>query len=266
MNRGAPPTTPRLEAWIDRTQTPLDLLALLTIWVNVLPFTSVSFVADYRGFWVAARLLLSFVYGVDMAVRCVLSRRPVRYAVRNPVGVLAVIVPAVRILFSLRLLTAMFRRGNLGQFLFVALVLVLNGSLMVFAFESNAPDGNIVTVGDAVWWAAVTVATVGYGDYYPVTVWGKVVAVGLMAVGIATVAVVTAQIASSFMDQASARRTSTATSVDPASSSGSDPAPSPREAAGPSGLDARLERIEQLLLARLPSEDRPVTGEADPPA
>ncbi len=86
-----------------------------------------------------------------------------------------------------------------------------------------------------------------------------------MAVGIATAAVVTAQIASSFMDQASARRTSAAT-ADPAPMSGSDPTPSPARRRGRRAVHARLERIEQLLLARLPSEDRPVTGEADPPA
>ncbi len=50
---------------------------------------------------------------------------------------------------------------------------MLNGSSWCSPSKATLPDANIVTVGDALWWAAVTVATVGYGDYYPVTVGGR---------------------------------------------------------------------------------------------
>jgi voltage-gated potassium channel len=44
--------------------------------------------------------------------------------------------------------------------------------------ERDNPTANIHTFGDAVWWAAATVPTVGYGDHYPVTTQGRWIAVG----------------------------------------------------------------------------------------
>jgi len=238
-----PLMTPRLEAWVARTQTPLDLLALLTIWLTILPFTSA---VDTSGlnWWIVARAALSTVYGIDIAVRARRSTNPWRYLRTHPLSVLVVVVPTLRIVFSVRLLRAMFHRGNLGHFLFVALVLLLNGVIMVYAFEENAPGANIVTIGDSLWWACVTVATVGYGDYYPVTAGGRLTAVGLMALGLTSAAVVTAQIASSFMDQAAARRV--ALGAD--GSSGSRPTPA-------DDVHAKLDRIERMLAAGAPSAE-----------
>jgi voltage-gated potassium channel len=66
--------------------------------------------------------------------------------------------------------------------------------------ERDAPDATITTFPDAVWWTLTTISTVGYGDRYPVTVEGRVVAAALMVAGIALLGVVTASIASWFVD------------------------------------------------------------------
>jgi voltage-gated potassium channel len=79
-----------------------------------------------------------------------------------------------------------------------ALVLVLAGAAVARDAERSAPGGNIKSYGDAVWWAMTTVTTVGYGDRYPVTATGRVVAVGLMLVGIALLGIVTASLAAAF--------------------------------------------------------------------
>nr|WP_268884738.1 potassium channel family protein [Bifidobacterium longum] len=55
--------------------------------------------------------------------------------------------------------------------------------------------------GTALWWAFVTVTTVGYGDFSPVTFQGKIIAVVLMFTGIALIGIVTATLASWIVDQ-----------------------------------------------------------------
>lgn len=55
---------------------------------------------------------------------------------------------------------------------------------MNHAVESGNPDSKIRNLGDAFWWAIVTVTTVGYGDIYPVTTEGKIIASILMIIGI----------------------------------------------------------------------------------
>lgn len=55
--------------------------------------------------------------------------------------------------------------------------------MMLWA-ESGDPDANIHQIGDAVWWAFVTVSTVGYGDHYPVTTMGKVLAGAIIICGV----------------------------------------------------------------------------------
>jgi voltage-gated potassium channel len=71
-------------------------------------------------------------------------------------------------------------------------------SLLVVNAEQTAPNANIRTGQDAVWWAIVTMATVGYGDYYPVTSDGRLVGIVLMTGGVALIGVLTGYLASNF--------------------------------------------------------------------
>ncbi|WP_030040129.1 potassium channel family protein, partial [Streptomyces resistomycificus] len=77
--------------------------------------------------------------------------------------------------------------------------LLMFGSLAVLSVERESADGNIRTLGDAVWWSFTTMTTVGYGDHAPTTGLGRVIAVGLMLSGIALLGVVTANIAAWFI-------------------------------------------------------------------
>ena len=65
----------------------------------------------------------------------------------------------------------------------VAILLVVFCSIAVLNFES-VPDANIVGPDDAIWWAFATITTVGYGDRYPITGEGRIVAAILMAAGV----------------------------------------------------------------------------------
>ena len=230
----------RLAAFEARTQTPLDLLALVTLWLVVVP-------PWYFGHDVTvyvARLCLSAVYAANLVIRGVLAGHPVRYALAHPVALASVILPQVRLVFSFRLVRSMFRRGHLERFLLAALLLVLNGAAITYLYERHAPGSNIHTLGESLWWAVVTVTTVGYGDYTPVTVPGRITACLIMGVGLITLAVITAQVASGFITQAAGR-----------AQRGPRPETAPPEVTL-AELDRRLARIEDLLIAAAPSSQR----------
>src|SRR5271169_6474669 len=93
----------RLAAYEARTQTGLDLLALATLWLCVVPPGDFSTAHDARALVLVIRGALSAVYGIDMAIRSALARRHARYLVNHPIGITSVIFPPVRLIFSLRL-------------------------------------------------------------------------------------------------------------------------------------------------------------------
>jgi voltage-gated potassium channel len=96
---------------------------------------------------------------------------------------------------------AILRHRSLFRVLLAALGLVFLAAWLVMLFETNAPGSNIHTFKDAIWWAVVTVTTVGYGDRFPVTEGGRAVAVVLMMVGIGLIGTLTATVASFFMQE-----------------------------------------------------------------
>ncbi|MGW0482540.1 ion channel [Nonomuraea sp. NPDC003214] len=151
------------------------------------------------------------LFALDYAVRLALAPRRLRFVVRNVPALVVVLLPMLRPLWLLRallLLQVVAARVRLplrvravvyvsGTALFLALV----GSVAVLDIERSHADGNIKTIGDALWWALTTMTTVGYGDRFPVTPEGRLVAAGLMTAGIALLGVVTAAIASWFVER-----------------------------------------------------------------
>jgi voltage-gated potassium channel len=194
------------------------------------------------------RVALSVVYGVDITIRSRLAQRHLHYALSHPLALVSVVFPPVRVLFSLRLVQSMFRRGNLGRFLVAAAVLVLNCGVIVYLFERHAPGANIRTLGDSVWWSLVTVTTVGYGDFYPVTAGGRITACFIMGIGLLTLAVITAQVASSFVAQGPRRARQ------------ARPEEAARREVTLAELDQRLAQIERLLTASQPGSPAGGTG------
>ena len=98
------------------------------------------------------------------------------------------------------MLQAERRLGSASSFRLVALATLV----LVFvagAVQATVDQGEFGTYWDGVWWAAVTVTTVGYGDLYPTTVAGRLVAIGLMLTGIGFLAVLTATISSRFVEE-----------------------------------------------------------------
>jgi voltage-gated potassium channel len=77
-----------------------------------------------------------------------------------------------------------------------AFVVLSIASPTVLQFESKSPDANIKTGGQALWWSVVTITTVGYGDYYPVTPGGRITAVLVMVCGVGIIGALASILAS----------------------------------------------------------------------
>lgn len=113
------------------------------------------------------------------------------------------------------------------------LIIVLEGGgLLVLWFESGQPGSNIETGGEALWWGVVTITTVGYGDFYPVTPGGQVVATIMIFSGVALISIFTAWVASTFLTPSSSGSSPPAPPP-PANSAGSVAAVAPAQAAPP---------------------------------
>ena len=70
------------------------------------------------------------------------------------------------------------------------------GSILVLEFESRTPRRNITTGGDAIWWGIVTITTVGYGDFYPITTLGRLTGIFVMFAGIGIIGALASILAS----------------------------------------------------------------------
>ncbi|GBL27567.1 voltage-gated potassium channel [Verrucomicrobiota bacterium] len=96
------------------------------------------------------------------------------------------ILRVLRILYKLQeLTTGTTLNERLLALPGVALVMIVFSTALMVQAERHAPGATIKSGGDALWWALTTVTTVGYGDTYPVTTEGRIIAAGLMLVGIA---------------------------------------------------------------------------------
>ena len=146
------------------------------------------------------------VFVLDYAVNLWLAENRRQWFIRNLHELLIVALPFFRPLRLLRLVTLLSvlhrtvgetLRGRVVTYVASsAALLVFVGALAVLDVEQWAPDARITTFGGALWWATATITTVGYGDMYPITAIGRLVATALMMSGIAVLGVVTASIAS----------------------------------------------------------------------
>ena len=154
------------------------------------------------------------VFLADYVVHLYLARERGRWFITHLFDLLVVFLPVLRPLRLLRLVTKLpvFQRSPgqavrswVGLYLIGATsLLIWMGSLVALDAERRSPGANITTMGDSVWWAFTTVSTVGYGDYFPVTGTGRLVAIGLMLGGVTLVGVVTATLASWIIDRIAA--------------------------------------------------------------
>jgi voltage-gated potassium channel len=151
------------------------------------------------------------MFAVDYIVNLVLAPQRWTWFRRHLLDLAIVALPVLRPLRLLRLLTVLRQLNNHASHVIrrkvstytvgATLLLIYVAGLAVLDAERDG--GTIQNFGDAVWWAFVTMTTVGYGDFVPYSPVGRMVAVGLMIGGIALIGVVTATLASWIIDRIS---------------------------------------------------------------
>ena len=112
---------------------------------------------------------------------------------------------------SLQTINSVLRdtRSELGMTLFVAFILMVLASTLMYYLESEVQPENFASIGHAFWWAVATLTTVGYGDVYPLTGMGKVLSGVIALLGIGIVALPTGIISSAFIKKIHKKQTCT---------------------------------------------------------
>lgn len=206
----------RLRAIERYTDLPLLILALVMV-----PLLIVPAVTELPRSWHSAFLVADWfiwaAFAADFAVKIVVAPRRLIYVRTHWLEAAMVVLPFLRPLRLLRFLRLVRLATVLGVNIhllhaivaqrgtkvIVAAVLgtLLSGSTAVFLAERNSDGANITSFGDALWWGATTMTTVGYGDTFPTTPMGRGIGVALMILGIAALSALTATIAAAFLVQ-----------------------------------------------------------------
>ncbi len=192
-------------AW-DETLTILALAFLVSFSYPAFKTDISSSMQNYLDLiqWISwSAFAIDFLYGIISAT----DKK--NYLLKHPLDLAAVVLPFLRPLRLLRVISfgslviqkvAIGRQFAITIKVFIASLFVAYISAVQITIIEREVDGsNIKNFGDGLWWAITTVTTVGYGDRFPTTTEGRVLAVGLMIMGISLMGVITASVASWFV-------------------------------------------------------------------
>lgn len=209
----------RVDRWEHRTAGMLTTLAVLFIAVYALPILHPGLSTQWRVACEVANVAIWVLFGIDYLIRLGLSVDRWRFLRTHLFDLAVLVLPVLRPLRMLRLVTAMlvlnrraeaWTRGRLAIYVgATTILLVVVGALAILDAERGSPDGNIQSYPDALWWGVVTITTVGYGDLYPTTIAGRLVATSLMIGGIGLIGFVTGSLATWIVERISVAESST---------------------------------------------------------
>jgi voltage-gated potassium channel len=201
----------RLTRWEARGEWPLAAAAALFLAAYAWPILDTHLAQSWKTVCQVVDIAAWIAFVIDFVARLSLADRRRYYFSRHLLDLAVIALPILRPLRLLRLvmlLRVLNRgattglRGRIAIYVSGATVLLLFcAALAVLNSERGHAGANIHTFGDAIWWSATTITTVGYGDHFPVTTEGRFVATGLMLGGVALLGIITASIASWLIDK-----------------------------------------------------------------
>ncbi|MEU4570500.1 potassium channel family protein [Micromonospora sp. NPDC023956] len=203
-----------LARWEQVTAVPLTVLSVIFLVVYAVPILDPGLPAAWRTVCTLTTATIWVLFWGDILARFRLAVDRRRFVREHLFDLAVLLLPMLRPLRAVRLImvvltisrrTETWARGRLAVYVAITtLLLVLVAALAVLDAERLAADANITSFDEALWWATVTITTVGYGDHYPVTAAGKLVALGLMIGGIGLIGFVTGSLATWIVERVSA--------------------------------------------------------------
>ena len=191
-----------LAAWEDRTSTPMFVASVLYLLAFAAPIMSTRIQEPYDGYLNIIQMILWGLFAADYCVRLYLAPRRLYFITHNLMNLAIVLLPPWRIVSFLAMMHLTTNRqykrlSELGMKLFgYTAIFIIMFALSIYSVESSEPGAMIRDLPTAYWWMFTTLTTVGYGDVYPVTGIGRVIAVIVMLYGGGLVAVATGALAS----------------------------------------------------------------------
>ena len=194
-----------LTDWQKKTALPALILSLIYTVTFAFPIYWYPVSHDVKTTCLVINYLTWGIFALDYIVQMKLAPDNKAYFKSHILELILVVVPFFRPLRALRALVFTTQAGiRSKKALIQSLPLVLTGAAVlmiiimgaaVLDIERNAPGSNIHTPMDALWWGLVTITTIGYGDKFPVTTEGRLVAGILIIFGVAMISTLTATFA-----------------------------------------------------------------------
>ena len=150
-----------------------------------------------------------FAFALDLVAEVISADSKKQYLYRHPLEIASVFLPFLRPLRLMRVISfgsLAIQKIAIGRQFAITVKVAITAvfvayisAVQITISERNVDGSNIKSFEDGLWWAVTTVTTVGYGDRFPTTTEGRLLAVLLMLVGISLVGVITASVASWFV-------------------------------------------------------------------
>lgn len=195
--------------WLEtHLEKPTIVIAFLLLAILLVPYVY-PFEAQDKSTFKVLEVAFWALFSLEYGVRVFLAKDRWYFIRRHPIDFFIVFIPPIQFLHVIRTLslTAYFIRKARNLFfernawflLTMAPLMLIVSSILMYQSEGKVRGSNIKTFGDSLWWGVTTMSTFGYGDRYPVTNTGRMIASLTIIVGIILISILTAEIAIFFI-------------------------------------------------------------------